>query len=139
MWRVLNIMKNKLIKYKEIILYVFFGGMTTLVNIFSYYFCSHMIQINTTFSTIIAWLLSVVFAYVTNKIWVFESKSIDLKSVFKEVISFFGCRLATGIMDLIIMIIFVNYLSFNDMIIKIISNILVIVLNYVASKLVIFK
>ena len=139
MWRVLNIMRNKWLKYKEIVLYIFFGGATTLVNILSYYFCSYVIQLNTTMSTVIAWLLSVIFAYITNKIWVFESKTNNLKSIFKEITSFFGCRLVTGLMDLVIMITFVDYLLFNDMIIKIMSNILVIIMNYIASKLVIFK
>ena len=132
-------MKQLYNKYKEVILYIFFGGCTTLVNIVVYYLCAHPLNMLTTMSTIISWILSVTFAYVTNKIWVFESNVDNKHDLLKEMVSFYGCRLSTGILDLIIMIVFVDILRFNDLIIKILSNILVIVLNYVASKLYIFK
>ena len=132
-------MKQLYNKYKEVILYIFFGGCTTLVNIVVYYLCAHPLNMLTTMSTIISWILSVTFAYVTNKIWVFESNVDNKHDLLKEIVSFYGCRLSTGILDLIIMIVFVDILMFNDLIIKILSNILVIVLNYVASKLYIFK
>lgn len=125
-------------KYKEVILYVFFGGCTTLVNIVIYFICAHAVSLNTTISTIISWIVSVTFAYTTNKIWVFESRNKRSTDLFKEIVSFYGCRLTTGIIDLLIMILFVDILKFNDMIIKILSNILVIVLNYIASKVYIF-
>lgn len=124
-------------KYKEVILYLFFGGCTTLVNIVAYYLCDK-IRLSTTVSTIIAWILSVLFAYVTNRKYVFENRD-ESKSVIKEISQFFSCRLATGILDLAIMVLFVDVLKYNGMIIKIISNILVIILNYIFSKLVIFK
>ncbi len=79
------------------------------------------------------------FAYVTNKLWVFESRSWEWKVLRKEVVSFAGCRLATGIMDLAIMYFFVDMMAWPAMLMKILSNVLVIVLNYVFSKLVIFK
>ena len=132
-------MKQLYNKYREVILYIFFGGCTTLVNIVVYYLCAHPLNMLTTMSTIISWILSVTFAYVTNKIWVFESNVDNKHDLLKEMVSFYGCRLSTGILDLIIMIVFVDILMFNDLIIKILSNILVIVLNYVASKLYIFK
>ena len=132
-------MKQLYNKYKEVILYIFFGGCTTLVNIVVYYLCAHPLNMLTTMSTIISWILSVTFAYVTNKIWVFESNVDNKHDLLKEMVSFYGCRLSTGILDLIIMIVFVDILMINDLIIKILSNILVIVLNYVASKLYIFK
>ena len=126
-------------KNKEILLYIFFGGCTTLVNIVVYYICSHLLFMSTTMSTIISWFMSVVFAYVTNKFFVFESKNCEISKLIYEIFSFFGCRLTTGILDLVIMIIFVDFLHFNDLVIKILSNILVIILNYVASKILIFK
>lgn len=144
-------------KYKEMILYVVFGVLTTLVNIVVYggmydAGCSNMT------STVVAWILSVLFAYITNKLFVFESKTLAAKVLFTEMVSFFLCRLATGLMDMAIMYIFVDMdvlkmmkfqwklnlgiteltIHFN-MIVKILSNVLVIILNYVASKLVIFK
>ena len=132
--------KNKALfaKYREMILYLFFGGCTTLVNIVSYYICSR-IGMGTAVSTVIAWVLSVLFAYVTNRKYVFESRAFGFVPILKETAGFFLCRLATGLLDLAIMVVFVDFLHFNDMIIKILSNIIVIVLNYVASKLLIFR
>ena len=131
-------MKKLWKKYKEIVLYLIFGGGTTLVNIVVYYACAHLLQQNTVISTGIAWLLSVLFAYVTNKIWVFESKTHTMSEVLREVISFFSCRLLTGLLDIAIMFVCVDVLKWNDLIVKILSNVIVIVLNYVASKLIIF-
>lgn len=126
-------------KYEEIILYGFFGVCTTLVNILVYYIFSHIFNLGTIISTVIAWILSVLFAFVTNKIWVFKSKSWQKDIFIKEAISFFSCRLLTGLLDIGIMYIFVDILKFNDIIIKVISNIIVIIINYIASKLVIFS
>ena len=125
-------------KYREIILYLFFGGCTTLVNIVSYYICSR-IGMSTALSTLIAWVLSVLFAYATNRKFVFLSKSTGLAAILKETAGFFFCRLATGLLDLAIMVVFVDVLHFNGMLIKILSNVIVIILNYLASKLMIFK
>lgn len=130
--------KELFAKYREMILYLFFGGCTTLVNIVVYYICSR-IGLGTAVSTVIAWVLSVLFAYVTNRKYVFESKAVGFVPILKETAGFFLCRLATGLLDLAIMVVCVDLLHFNDMIIKILSNIVVIVLNYVASKLLIFK
>ena len=126
-------------KYKDIIAYLFFGGLTTLVNIVCYYICAHVLKMATIPSTIIAWVLAVLFAYVTNRKWVFHSKVTGKKEILNEMMSFFGCRIATGIIDLLIMFVFVDLCHFNDLIIKIIANIIVIILNYVASKLLVFK
>ena len=86
----------------------------------------------------IAWILSVAFAYVTNKIFVFESKTSGMGALIKECLSFVWCRLATGLMDMAIMYVTVDVLHWSDMVMKILSNILVIVLNFVFSKLFIF-
>lgn len=125
-------------KYRKVILFLFFGVCTTLVNIISYYICSK-IGLATAVSTVIAWVLSVLFAYVTNRKYVFESKAFGFAPILRETASFFLCRLATGLLDLAIMVVFVDLLHFNGMIIKILSNIIVIIINYVASKLMIFK
>ena len=117
-------------KYKSIILYGIFGIATTFVNLLVYFICSKIINFNILNSTLIAWVIAVIFAFVTNKIWVFESKTTNIKDILKEILSFFSCRLITGFLDLIIMYIFVDKLHFNDMLIKIISNIVVIILNF---------
>ncbi len=126
-------------KYNSIIMYLFFGVCTTLVNIISYYIFAHIFKAGVMFSTVIAWILAVLFAYVTNRKWVFKSYAKTKKEIFNEIVSFFSCRLATGLVDWLCMFIFVEKLGFNDVIIKTLANILVIVLNYIASKLIIFK
>lgn len=126
-------------KYQQPILYLFFGVCTTAVNIITYYITAHMLSLSVILSTCLAWVISVIFAYVTNKWWVFESKSLRLKAVIQEFLSFTGCRLFTGACDLLIMFIFVDCLGINDLFVKIASNVLVVILNYIFSKLIIFK
>lgn len=135
----MKLIKELFKKYKSIIMYLFFGVCTTLVNIVSYYIFAHILKTGVMFSTVISWILAVLFAYLTNRKWVFESHAKTKKEIFEELVSFFSCRLATGIVDWLCMYLFVEKFGFNDVIIKVIANILVIVLNYVASKLIIFK
>ena len=125
-------------QYRELILYLIFGGCTTLVNIVVYFVFSRL-HFGTELSTIFAWFFSVLFAYITNRIFVFQSRAKGIPAVLKETLSFFSCRLATGILDLAIMVAFVDYWHFNDLIIKILSNVIVIILNYIVSKLWIFR
>ena len=87
-------------KYREIILYVFFGGCTTLVNIVVYYAMTRFLGVGEYASNVTAWILSVLFAYVTNKIWVFESRSREAKVLLREMGSFFGCRLLSLGLDM---------------------------------------
>ncbi len=126
-------------KYKSLILYGIFGIATTLVNIIAYFICAKVFNLSVVVSTCIAWFIAVIFAFVTNKIWVFESKKNKFKDVSKGILSFFSCRILTGLLDLLIMYVFVDKLHFNDLLFKVLSNVIVIVLNYVASKLIIFK
>ena len=126
-------------KYKDVILYLVFGVFTTVVNIVSYWVCAHVFGMSVMASTVIAWALAVFFAYVTNRTMVFHSSATEKGEILKEIGSFFACRLGTGVVDWVIMFVFVTVLHFNDMIIKIAANFIVIVLNYVLSKFVIFK
>lgn len=126
-------------KYKAVILYLFFGGCTTLVNILCYYLFYHKLGVSNLAGTIIAWAVSVLFAYITNRTFVFESRSAGIKAVLLELVTFFGCRLATGVMDAVIMVIAVDHMHWNSLLWKVISNVLVIILNYIASKFWIFK
>ncbi len=130
--------KKLLDNNKQTILYLFFGVCTTATNFVTYFLCTEM-GISVTVSTVIAWFVSVIFAYVTNRIYVFESQHKDRKEVIKELVTFFSCRVATGVIDVIIMYVFVEIMRYNDLIIKVASNIFVTVLNYTASKLWIFK
>ncbi|MBQ2028688.1 MAG: GtrA family protein [Clostridia bacterium] len=126
-------------KYSEYILYVFFGGVTTVINIVAYWICTRWLGMDTDWATTIAWILAVIVAYVTNRIWVFRSKENSFVGIVREVVSFFGARIATGLMDLGIMHLFVEVLHWPDMPVKIASNVLVIILNYIFSKLFIFR
>ena len=126
-------------KYKDIVPYAIFGILTTIINIVVYLFFAHILKKEIMLSTLAAWFLSVLFAYVTNRKWVFHSGVLTFSNIIREAVAFFICRLATGIADILIMFIFVNIFHFNDLFIKIISNIAVIILNYVASKWIIFN
>ncbi len=132
-------LKNIFTKYREILLYLFFGGMTTLVNYISYALFTDIFHINYLISNALAWLLSVLFAYITNKIYVFESKTTGFSEILKELSAFICCRIFSGVIDMAVMYIGVNLLSLNDKIIKIAANVIVVILNYVFSKLFIFK
>ena len=126
-------------KYKGIISYLFFGICTTVINVVIYNILYFHLQMSNVSSTAVAWILAVVFAFATNKMFVFESLSWKFNVLKHELISFFGCRLLTGIMDIVIMYLMVDCLDQNAMLWKWISNVLVIILNYVASKIVIFR
>lgn len=124
---------------KNIIPYLFFGICTTLVNIVVYWVAAHPLGLTVMFSTIIAWVIAVIFAYGTNRKWVFCSQVKGFKAISKEIISFFVCRVVTGIVDMLCMYIFVDVLALHDVVVKTIANVLVIILNYVASRLVVFR
>ena len=126
-------------KYKDIVPYAIFGILTTIINIVVYLFFAHILKKEIMLSTLAAWFFSVLFAYVTNRKWVFHSGILKFSNIIREAVAFFICRLATGMADILIMFVFVNIFHFNDLFIKIISNIAVIILNYVASKWIIFN
>lgn len=129
-------MKNIIQKNKEIIMYLVFGVLTTVVNIVVYYIFSNLLHMNYLFSNATAWFLSVLFAYVTNRKYVFDSKN---NQIIKEAISFFGSRLATGIIDMVLMWFLVNFNIVNDVVAKVVVNVIIVILNYILSKLVVFK
>ena len=126
-------------KYREMLLYLIFGALTTLVNIVSYYCLTRFAALETSAATALAWFASVVFAYITNRQWVFRSRAKGMLPVMREVISFFAARLATGVMDMGVMALCVDVLHMPDMPVKIASNIVVIVLNYILSKVLVFR
>lgn len=132
--------KELYLKYKEIINYLVFGGLTTVVNFVTYYITARIIGIEEVTSSSISWFCSVLFAYITNKLFVFESKSNSKKEFFKEMISFFLARIASGILcDVGTFALMVKVFNVNDIIAKIVTQIMVVIVNYVFSKLIIFK
>lgn len=132
-------------EHREGMRYLVFGVLSTIVNIvtagFTYYvvFARFSEQWKVNLSTMIAILAAWIFAYVTNKLYVFDSRKDTVKELLQEILSFIGCRIITAIVELIIMNIFVTRLQFNYMIMKIVSNVIVILLNFIFSKLFIFK
>lgn len=121
---------------RELFLYVVFGAFTFFVNIITYFLFESVLGINYLISNILAWFFSVLFAYITNRIWVFESKSPD---ILKEASLFFGGRIFSGAVDTALMYLFIDILVIGDLASKIIVQIVVIILNYVFSKLIVFK
>ena len=121
---------------RELVLYVIFGTLTFFVNVIVYFLFASMLGVNYLISNVIAWFFSVLFAYVTNRIWVFESKSPD---ILKEMSLFFGGRIFSGVVDTGLMYLFIDILTIGDFISKIVVQIIVVILNYVFSKLIVFK
>lgn len=132
-------LKNLFVKYKEQISYLFFGVMTTVINFITYFALTKLFNTDEMIANIIAWIVSVAFAFVSNKLFVFESKSFDKNTLLKEITGFVSSRIASLGIDMTIMYIGINLLFINDAIVKIVSNVVVIVLNYILSKLIVFK
>lgn len=126
-------------RYKQIILYLIFGALTTLVNIITFYICNDLFVIEYKLSNIIAWVLSVIFAFFTNKTIVFSSKSKDKKHITYEVISFLIARLLSLLFDMALMIFMIEILKIDELITKILVNIFVVIINYLFSKFIIFR
>lgn len=126
------------IKYQELLSYLFFGVLTTVVNYVSYLLLAPFFG-TTTIPTAIAWVLSVAFAYLTNRRWVFRSQAKGAAAVLREAGSFVGARLISGVIDVGIMWVFADRLGFNDKLVKLASNVFVVIFNYIASKLIIFR
>ena len=126
-------------KYKGIFWYLVFGVITTVINIVTYHLCYEVWGIPNVPSNVIAWVLSVAVAFITNKLWVFDSKSFAPGVVLPELWKFVSCRLVTGVMDTAIMWVGVDVLGGPGTLVKIGSNVLVVVLNYLFSKLLIFR
>ena len=132
-------------KYREIIMYLVFGVMTTIVSWGSYVIFIRFIGLNITPGKAISWICAVTFAYITNKLWVFDSKSWNPKTVAREVISFFAARGVTGTMEIFGVPALVKLgldqkiFGTKGMLANIIMSVLVVVLNYVFSKIIVFR
>ena len=132
-------MKQLFEKYRDVIPYLFFGVVTTIINIVTYWFAAHVLHMETVPATVFAWILTVLAAYLTNRKWVFHSDARGSREILAEVVKFFAARLATGIFDWVFMYVTVDRLHWHDVAMKCIANVVVVVLNYIFSKWVIFK
>lgn len=133
--------KNLYKKYKEVINYLIFGILTTIVSLGTYYALVYTIldannKIELQMANIISWIICVTFAYITNKLYVFAPTN---KKIIKEMSEFYSARLAALFIDMGLMFLFVSILHFNDKIVKLIIQIIIIIINYVLSKLIVFK
>lgn len=126
-------------KHEEVISYLFFGGLTTLVNYIVYLPCYNLLHLSGALSNAVAWLAAVAFAYLTNKPFVFKSHDWSAKTVIPELTKFVGCRVGSGLAETAIIFVTVDLLDLNGNIIKILTSVLVVILNYVSSKLVVFR
>lgn len=127
-------------KNKEIINYLIFGVLTTVVSFVVYFIFAKVFKIDEVISNVISWFFSVLFAFITNKLYVFESKETGKKILLKEIISFYLARLFTGVVcDLGVFALMVKMFKINDVLSKLVTQVIVTVLNYVFSKLLVFK
>lgn len=131
--------KELFIKYKELILYVIVGGATTVIAFVTLFLFEHVLSIRLEIANVLSWICAVLFSFVFNKLVVFESKDKDLSKTLKEFGGFVSARLASLLVDEAIMIIGVRVLGLNTYIVKCISEVFVIVINYFFSKFIIFK
>ena len=126
-------------KNKEILLYLFFGGLTFIVSIASYAFFNISMQMNALIANVLSWILAVLFAFFTNRIWVFDAQTKGVSAFFAQMASFFGGRIITLIIEELILFVFIMLLDFSSIGVKVVAQVVVIVLNYVISKLVVFR
>lgn len=130
-------------KYYDLIAYLFFGALTTLVNYAVYLPCYNWLGWSATVSNVIAWVAAVAFAFLTNKPFVFKSHDWSAKTLWPELTKFVGCRLGSGALETLIIFVAVDCLRPEDAlwgnVVKLITSVLVVIVNYVGSKLLVFR
>lgn len=132
-------LKFYLNKYRSVLLYLFFGVLTTVVNLAIYFFFTKGLHVNYLISNGVAWAGAVLLAYVTNRIWVFESRKSGVYEIFTEFFLFIGGRVASGLGETFILWAGVQVLGLPDGMVKLAASIFVVISNYVISKLVVFR
>ena len=138
-WRILSFARPFYQKHKEPLLYLFFGVLTTLVNFAVFFVFTAWIVIDVLVANVIAWVASVLFAYVTNRTWVFSKHATETVAVIGEIASFFGGRVATLLFEEAVIWLFIKRLGFSAMAVKLVAAVGVVILNYVISKLLVFR
>ena len=132
-------LRGWILRYWDILSYLFFGGLTTVVNYLVYLPCYNLLGISATVSNILAWIVAVAFAFLTNKPFVFKSHDWSAKVLIPELVKFLGCRVGSGILETLIILVTVDLLTWDGNVMKLITSVLVIILNYFGSKLLVFK
>lgn len=131
--------KALFVKYYDLIVYLVFGVLTTVVNYIVYLPCYNILGFSSSVSNVIAWAVAVAFAYVTNKPFVFHSHDWSAKTVIPELTKFVGTRLGSGGLETLILLVAVDLMGMNGNLWKLLTSVLVVVLNYVGSKLLVFR
>lgn len=126
-------------KYEDILSYLVFGVLTTVVNFLVYYPLTNLLSVNATLANIIAWAVSVVFAFLTNKPFVFKSHDWSAQVVFPELGKFVCTRIGSGALETAMIFLLVDCLRLDGNLIKIAVSVLVVIINYVGSKLLVFR
>ena len=126
-------------KHRDVLLYLFFGVLTTVVNYVVYLPCYNVLGLSGSVSNVIAWVGAVAFAYVTNKPFVFRSHDWSAKTVIPELTKFVGCRIGSGALETAIILVTVDWLGWNGNAMKLLTSVLVVVINYIGSKLLVFR
>lgn len=126
-------------KYYDLIMYVIFGAMTTAVNYLVYLPCYNLLGLDASVSNVISWVVSVAFAFLTNKPFVFRSRDWSPGVVWPELLKFVGCRVGSGALETAILFIAVDTLHWDGNLWKLVTSILVVAANYVGSKLLVFR
>ena len=131
--------KGLVVRYWDILSYLIFGVLTTVVNYLVYLPVYNILGLSAALSNAIAWVVAVAFAYLTNKPFVFKSHDWSAKTVIPELTKFVSCRVASGAAETLILLVTVDLLHWNGNIWKLITSVLVVALNYFASKFLVFK
>ena len=126
-------------KHKDIIIYLFFGGLTTLVSFAVYFSVYRYLSLSAGWSNVISWICAVVFAFVTNKPFVFHSYDWSVSAALPELGKFVGSRLLSGLLETAVLAVTVDLLHLHNLAMKLIASVIVVILNYVFSKLIVFR
>lgn len=137
--KMIDKIRKLLEKYWDILSYLFFGVLTTVVNYLVYLPCYNMLGLSATVSNVIAWVVSVAFAYLTNKPFVFKSNDWSAKTVIPELIKFVSCRLGSGAIETLILLLAVDIMGWDGNLWKLLTSVIVVILNYIGSKLLVFR
>ncbi|MBE6923243.1 MAG: GtrA family protein [Ruminococcaceae bacterium] len=131
--------KALFVKYYDILVYLVFGVLTTVVNYLIFLPCYNLLGLSSSVSNVMAWVVAVAFAYVTNKPFVFRSHDWSRETVIPELSRFIGTRLGSGALETLILLVTVDWLGMNGNLWKIVTSVLVVIINYVGSKLLVFR
>ena len=126
-------------KYYDVLAYLVFGVLTTVVNYLVYLPCYNLLGLSAGVSNVVAWVVSVVFAFLTNKPFVFKSHDWSAKTLGPELVKFVGCRVGSGVLETAVIFLTVDWLRWNGNWMKLIVSVLVVILNYIGSKLLVFR